>query len=160
MKPENELSLKNIWNETIDRIKKNAEKNHGEQMHRFVLSQGVVTQDKGFQWERNIGMAYLREGGNIYTLKLWTLLSERFYLAPKRKDPEGFFILSSKENTSPKNKNKFIWNVIGNGKIDAPIGYIRMKFDLFPDEVFLSLHPEHKVIGKNLPKEAPIQDAA
>ena len=91
---------------------------------------------------KTVGMAYLKAGSNIYTLRLWTLLNERFYLVTRRNDPEAFLIMTREPNRGQWSKNKYFWNIVGSGRADTEKGVIVLEFDLFERPIYMNLFPE------------------
>ncbi|HPI40813.1 MAG TPA: hypothetical protein PLJ21_08400 [Pseudobdellovibrionaceae bacterium] len=101
--------------------------------------------------QRSVGMAYLKEGQNTYTLRLWMLLNEKFYIISNKNDASRFLILTREPNKNPLGKNKYFWNIVGNGKADTSTGYIKLDFDLFDKPIFMSLYPESSSNSVSLP---------
>ena len=91
---------------------------------------------------KTVGMAYLKSGSSIYTLRLWTFLSDRFYLVAKRHDPEKFFVMTREPNRNPNSKNKYFWNIVGNAVADSSKGCIQIEMDLLERPIFMSIFPE------------------
>lgn len=100
---------------------------------------------------RTVGMAYLKEGQNTYTLRLWMLLNEKFYVIPNKNDSSRFLIMTREPNKNPVGKNKYFWNIVGNGKAETTSGFIKMNFDLFDKTIFMSLYPESSANSVTLP---------
>jgi hypothetical protein len=99
-------------------------------------------QDGSFEKKKTVGMAYLRDGQNVFTLRLWTFLTDRFYVLPTKQDPSRFLVLTREPNKHPNAKMKYFWNIVGNGRTDAGAGNIRLDFDLFDKPVFMSIFPD------------------
>ncbi len=134
-------TLKEILNEQIKQIK-------DVKFYRFHLF--TNHEDK----KRNVGMAYLMEGHNSYTLRLWTLLEDKFYLLPSKDDASKFSILTREPSRSLSHKNKYFWNVIGNAHANASKGVIELNFDLFEKKIYMNIHPEESEAsdGKLIPE--------
>ena len=117
-------------------ITSQAEKMNITKFYRFqILIQG---NDK----KKTVGMAYLKEGQSIYTLRLWTFLEDKFYLLPSKEDSSKYLLMTREPNKSSTSKNKYFWNIVGNAKADSSKGMIELNFDLFDKKLFLSMFPE------------------
>jgi hypothetical protein len=99
-----------------------------------------------------VGMAYLKEGQNMYTLRLWTFVNEKFYLIPSKTEPMKYLVMTREPNKSPQAKNKYFWNIVGNGNVDSTLGAIKLDFDLFSKTVYVNIHPEKSTFSVNLPE--------
>ncbi|HAR43673.1 MAG TPA: hypothetical protein DCS07_13750 [Bdellovibrionales bacterium] len=111
-------------------------------LHRFRLMQGHVTREGRLEKSNSVGMAFLKEGRNLYVLRLNTFIDARFYLAPSRDKPSRYLLMTRERSSNPRSRRKYFWNFIGNGTVDASIGVIRIKFDLFEETIYMSLFPE------------------
>jgi hypothetical protein len=89
---------------------------------------------------KTIGMAFLREGQTIYTLKIWSFLSEKFYLLPTKDDPKKFFLMTREPNRSGS-KNKYLWNIIGNASANTSQTELVINFDVLDKKIYLSMYP-------------------
>lgn len=118
------------------------------QFYRFQVVQ--PNNDSPNSKPRSVGMAYLKDGQNMYTLRLWMFLNEKFYVIPNKQDSSQFLVLTRELNKNLEAKNKYFWNIVGNGKVDASIGYIKLKFDLFEKPILLSLYPESSATSASL----------
>lgn len=105
------------------------------------------TEDK----KRVVGMAYLKEGQNMYTVRLWTFLDLKFYLLPSKEDASKYLIMTREPNKAPSSKNKFHWNIIGNAKASSKDGFMEMDFDLFEKKVCMNLFPESTATPYGIP---------
>jgi len=120
--------------------------------YRFQVMMGHPTSDGRFEKTKSIGMAYLKEGQTTFTLRLWTLLNERFYVLPNKKDASRFLVLSREANKNTTSRNKYFWNIVGSGKVDSQIGVVRLEFDLFEKPIYMSIFPESSATGAQLPE--------
>ena len=111
--------------------------------HRFQVFQAVTNEDGKLENRKTIGMAYLKDGQSLYTLRLWTFLNERFYILPTRNDPTKYLIMTREPNKNPNARSKYYWNIVGNGTANSAQGVITLGFDLFDKPVFLNMFPEH-----------------
>ncbi len=98
--------------------------------------------------KRVVGSAYLREGDSLITLRLWTMLSEKFYVLLSKEDPSKYLVMTREDNRSTKNKNKYFWHIVGNGTVDSKNGIVELRFDLFDRPIFMSLHPDKRPVLK------------
>ena len=51
-----------------------------DQYFRFQVLQGDVDSNGKVKKTKSVGMAYLKDGQNTFTLRLWTFVNEKFYL--------------------------------------------------------------------------------
>ncbi len=111
---------------------------------------------------KTVGMAYLRQGQQMYTLRLWAHLSERYYMLATRDDPSKFLIMTREPSHSEYSKNKFFWNIVGNACSMPDDGVIELNFDLLSKPIYLSYFPEASSKGNRLksPEEIFKEDAA
>jgi hypothetical protein len=123
-----------------------------DQFFRFQVLQGEVDENGRIKKTKSVGMAYLKDGQNTYTLRLWTFVNEKFYLIPNRTDSSKYLIMTRELNKSPKAKNKFFWNIVGNGVADSVLGAIKLEFDLLNKPIYVSIHPEKSAFSVNLPE--------
>ncbi len=112
------------------------------EFYRFQAFQGEIQADGTVKKLRTVGMAYLKQGQSLYTLRLWTLLNDRFYILPNKNDPARYLVMTREPNKNPLAKNKYFWNIVGNGRADSTLGAIRIQFDLLEKPIFLGLFPE------------------
>ena len=89
---------------------------------------------------KSVGAAILKEGQDMYHLKIWSLLQEKFFLIPNRKDPKKFFIMTREPLKNQNERRKFNWNIVGNGKATDQ-DLIELNFDLFEKKIFLNIIP-------------------
>lgn len=92
--------------------------------------------------KRTVGMAYLKEGQSIYTLRLWTLLEDKFFLLPSKDDSSKYLLMTREPNKSNNSKNKYFWNIVGNAQTNPSKASIEMNFDLFSKTIYMSMFPE------------------
>jgi hypothetical protein len=119
--------------------------------YRFSLFQGDTNSEDKIEKKKTLGMAYLKEGQNTYTLRLWTFIDTRFYLIQNRTDASKYLILTRELNKSPNAKTKYFWNIIGNGQADSVKGVLKLSFDLFERPIYMNLFPESSPGGNHLP---------
>jgi hypothetical protein len=110
--------------------------------------------------KNTVGMAYLKEGQSMYTLRLWTFLEDKFYLLPSREDSAKYLVMTREPNKTPNSKNKYFWNIVGNAKANSANGVLEINFDLFEKKVFMNLFPETSATPYGLPVPAEEIQAA
>lgn len=106
--------------------------------------------------KKTVGMAYLKEGQGIYTLRLWTLLEDKFFLLPSKDDSSKYLLMTREPNKSGSNKNKYFWNIVGNAKVLSGKNVIEMNFDLLEKKIYMSIFPEESAS----PNEQSVLEAA
>jgi hypothetical protein len=119
-------------------------------IYRFEIFKGVKTESGKIERIRSMGQATLRDGFNTYILQLKTLLEDRFYMLPcKEPQDKADFVILSRENARTSGK-KYFWNVVGEGRaLQAPNhGLIELKWDLFGEDVYMSIHPKKSFEAK------------
>lgn len=99
---------------------------------------------------KSVGVGILKEGQDMYHLKIWSLLQEKFFLIPSRKDPKKFFIMTREPLKNQNEKRKFNWNIVGNANATDQ-DLIELNFDLFEKKIFLNIIPETFKPTANLP---------
>jgi len=146
-------------NQFIQNIKNTPEPAPIGAMHRFRLMQGQVTKDGRFERGNAVGVAFLKEGRNLYVLRLNTFIGARFYLAPSRDKPSRYLLMTRERAHPPISKRQYYWNVIGNGCVDTSWGVIQIKFDLLDAPIYMSLFPEPEAKAGNPPQTSRAEDA-
>lgn len=112
--------------------------------HRFEIFKGMKLPSGTVIKIRPMGTAYLQEGMSTYIVRLKTLLKDPFYLLPNRKGTEDAdFVILTREEALVSGR-KYFWNKVGIGKHmnEANKGLVSLKWDLFSDDVYMSLHPK------------------
>lgn len=90
---------------------------------------------------KSVGTAFLEDGNIRYTLRLWSLVNEKFYLLPTEQDPKKFILMTREPNRAQNSKKKFHWNVIGSAKANGTQDELEIAFDIFEKKIFLNLIP-------------------
>ncbi len=134
--------------------------NVNDKFYRFQVFQGEVDSCRKVKKTKSVGMAYLKEGQSMLTLRLWTFVSERFYLILNQNDASKYFVMTREPNKNPMAKNKYFWNIVGNGDIDTIHGLVTIDFDLFDMPIYMSIHPEPSAYSVALPQPEVTNDAA
>ena len=101
--------------------------------------------------KKTVSMAYLRDGQGIYTLRLWTLVEDKFFLLPSRDDSSKYLLMTREPNKSSSSKNKYFWNIVGNAKVQSGKNVIELKFDLLEKKIYMSIFPEESATPAGLP---------
>lgn len=111
---------------------------------------------QGTEKKNTVGMAYLKEGQSIYTLRLWTFLDDKYFLLPSKDDATKYLLMTREPNKSNTSKNKYFWNIVGNAKADSTKGVIEMNFDLLDKKIYMSIYPEESATpyGQPVPEGA------
>jgi len=111
---------------------------------------------QGTEKKNTVGMAYLKEGQSIYTLRLWTFLDDKYFLLPSKEDSTKYLLMTREPNKSSTSKNKYFWNIVGNAKADSAKGVIEMNFDLLDKKIYMSIYPEESATpyGQPVPEGA------
>jgi hypothetical protein len=130
------------------------------QFFRFQVIQGDVDKNGQMKKTKSVGMAYLKNGQNTYTLRLWTFVNEKFYLIPNKTDSSKYMVMTRELNKSANAKNKYFWNIVGNGIADSVLGMITLEFDLLSKPIYLSIHPEKSAFSVKLPEPDIFQEEA
>ena len=130
------------------------------ELYRFKLVQGHQTSDGKFERTKTIGMAYLVDGAHSYSLRLWTFLRDRFYLVPRKNDQTQFLLVTRDWNKNPAATNRTFSNIVGNGKIEASLGVVKIEFDLLDKPIYMSIHPESYAHSARMPIPEVLDEAA
>lgn len=123
-----------------------------EQYFRFQVLQGETGPDGRIKKTKSIGMAYLKDGQNTYTLRLWTFVNEKFYLIPNKTDASKYLVMTREPNKGAVAKNKYFWNIVGNGVADSTLGVIKLDFDLLSKAIYVNIHPETSAFSVKMPE--------
>ncbi len=134
--------------------------NDSKKYYRFQVFQGEEDTRGKVQKTKSVGMAYLKDGQNIFTLRLWTFSWERYYVLPNKHDSSKFLVMTREPNKSPTAKNKYFWNIVGNGVVDTAQGLVRLEFDLLSKPIYMSTHPESSAFSTSLPEPEALSNAA
>ena len=130
------------------------------ELYRFKLMQGQANENGQFERSKTVGMAYHVDGSRSYSLKLWTLLKDRFYLVPRKHDPSLFLVLTREPNRNPEARNRSFSNIVGNGKAFPALGVIKIEFDLLDKPIYMSIYPENHTPSTRLQEPEVFNDAA
>jgi hypothetical protein len=128
--------------------------------YRFEVFQGEKDTAGKVSKSKSVGMAYVRPGDQKYGLRLFTFVEDRFYLLPDQHESSKYLILTSIQNHSKDAKRKYIWNVVGSGKVNTTQGLIELQFDLFEKPIYVSIFPERSATGTKIPEPIFFDEAA
>lgn len=128
-------------------------KSNQSQYYRFQIFQAQRNAMGKLEKTKVVGMAYLKEGQDTYTIRLWTFLNDKFFLLMNKTDSSRFLVMSREANKNIQSKNKYFWNVIGNGKALSSQNCIELSFDLFEKPIYMNIFPEGNVSSVLLPEE-------
>lgn len=131
-----------------------------ESFYRFQVYQGEKDAKGVVRKNKSVGMAYLKDGQSMLTMRLWTFVNEKFYLLLNQNDASKYLVMTRELNKNPSGKNKFFWNIVGNGVIDTITGTVTIHFDLFDKPVFMSTHPESSAYSASLPQPEVVTEEA
>lgn len=134
--------------------------NEQSKFYRFQVFLGEPGVSGKVAKSKSVGMAYLKEGQSIYTLRLWTFLLERYYLLQNNNDASKYFIMTREPNKNPGARNRYFWNIVGNGTVDTTQGLIALHFDLFPKTLYLNIYPEASAYSASLAAPEELTEAA
>jgi hypothetical protein len=112
--------------------------------YRFDIFKGAKDSTGKVHKIKSIGYAYHPENCKTYTIHLKSLLNETFYLLPEQKElKEADFVVLTREISRNPNR-KYFWNNVGLGRIlkDENAGFLELEFDLFPEGLYMNLHPK------------------
>lgn len=119
---------------------------------RFQVFQGEENESGKVQKTKSVGMAYLKNGQQTFTIRLWMFLNERFYMIQNRNDASRYLLMTREPNKIPNSKNKYFWNIVGNGVADSLKGVIKIEFDLLSKPIYMNIHPETSAFSTHLPE--------
>ena len=128
--------------------------------HRFQVFQGEVNEKGNIAKTKSVGMAYLKSGQTIITLRLWTFSWDRYYILPSKSDVKKYLVMSREPNRNPNAKNKYYWNIVGNGIVDTINGVLTINFDLLCKTIYVNIHPETNSHSSHLPEFEDLEQAA
>ena len=135
-------------------------KNEKTQFSRFQIFIGEKQTDGTIKKTKNVGMSYLGEGQNIFSVRLWTFSWERFFILPDKKNSSKYLVMTREPNKNPNSKNKYYWNIVGNASADSKNGVIQIEFDLIEKPIYMNMFPETSPYSKNVPEPEQYQEVA
>lgn len=99
---------------------------------------------------KSVGAAFLEDGNIRYTIKLWSLVNEKFYLLPTEQDCRKFILMTRELNRSENARTKYHWNVIGSAKANDLQDELEISFDIFEKKIYLKMIPIETFNLKNV----------
>ena len=142
----------------MNTITKNDEESN--KYYRFQVYQAAQDESGKLKKTKSVGMAYLKDGQNIFSLRLWMFSWERYYILPHKDDPSKYLVMTREPNKSPKARTKYFWNIVGNGIVDSIQGVICLDFDLLSKPIYVNIHPEPSAHTADLPTPEVFEQAA
>lgn len=133
-------------------------KSNESQFSRFQVFQATTNNQGKLENKKTVGMAYMKEGQNLYTLRLWTFVHERFYILGSTNDPSKYLVMTRELNKSEKAKSKYFWNIVGNGTANSSQGAIALQFDLFEKPIYMNIFPENSAYSSAMPDPVELSD--
>lgn len=130
------------------------------QYFRFQVFQGVKDLSGKLKKTKSVGMAYLKSGQNIFSLRLWTFSWDRYFILPHKTDTSKYLVMTREPNKSPNARTKYYWNIVGNGTVDSVQGVIELEFDLLSKPIYVNIHPEPSAHASDLPQPDAFGEAA
>lgn len=112
-----------------------------DESFRFDIYKGKLAQDGSFQKIRVAGHAYLRSGKHAYKVKLFALTQDRFIIVPSDNNRDLFKIMTKEEVVTKDKGKRTYWNIVGEGEMISSAGMMKLKFDLFGEILYMSIHP-------------------
>jgi hypothetical protein len=89
-----------------------------------------------------VGVAFLRGKSKVFSLRLWMFDSMKYFVAPDDEDSTKYELLSLEEYTTRGGEEKCQWHKVGSGQYVG--NYLKLKFHLLDQELYLSLLPSKK----------------
>lgn len=137
-----------------------ATQSNQQKCYRFQVIKAQKNDDGKLVKTKNVGMAYLMEGQETYTVRLWTFVNDKFFIVMNKYDSSKYMLMSREPNKNPHSRNKYFWNVIGNGKALSSQNVIELNFDLLSEPLYLNVFPEERTGPIILPNEDDFLKAA
>ncbi len=89
-----------------------------------------------------VGVAFLKGKSKVFSMRLWMLDAMKYFVAPNDADPALYDILSLEEYTARDGELKSQWHRVGQGQYFG--NYVKLKFYLLDQELYLSLFPNKR----------------
>lgn len=140
--------------------KHTAKNDQSNQYFRFQVFQGKKDQNGKVKKTKSVGMAYLNNGQDIFTLRLWMFSWDRYYILPSKKDSSKYLVMTREANKHAQAKTKYYWNIVGSGSVDSVQGFISLDFDLLSEPIYVSTHPEKSAVSQTMPDPEVLMEAA
>jgi hypothetical protein len=127
-------SLKEEMTKKMNELSKQVKKEY-TRYQLYTLNNGKKSQ--------SVGKAYLRDETNVFTVRLWMFLNEKYYLLQDKENPKNYVIMTRELNKNPMNKKKYFWSYAGLATYNPEEDALELSFDLLEKKIFLSLTPEN-----------------
>lgn len=144
----------------VKQVSNNMDYEGTEKYFRFQVFHGDKNSSGQVKRTKSVGMAYLKDGQNIFSLRLWMLSTDRFYILPHKDNSSKYLVMTREPNKNPRAKSKYFWNIVGSGTVDSIQGVIELEFDLLSKPIYVSIHPEPSAHTSDLPAPESFEQAA
>ncbi len=116
---------------------------NNDQFYRFQVYTGTFDNNGLVQKDKSVGFATLKQGQDMYSVKLWTFPQEKYYVVPTKDDPTKILIMTrGDKRKSLTDKRKYHWSIVGSGSIFSQKGVAFLNFDLLQLPIFMSIYPD------------------
>jgi hypothetical protein len=115
---------------------------------RFYLTKGHVTKTGEVVERERVGVAYLKTTSTMFRLRLWMFPRGEYFLAREDGEHTRYLALCREEFETPDGITKNQWHKIGVGEVVG--NFIRIRFHLFSEDIFLCLFPRESNTGEVL----------
>ncbi len=113
-------------------------------VYRFDVFKGAADATGKIQKVKSVGVAYLREGMQTYTLHLKSFLEDTFYLLKNSRATGPDFVILTREHAKRGNR-KYHWNNCGEGLVQegSNTDLLKLEWDLFGEDIYMTVKPIH-----------------
>lgn len=108
----------------------------------FNVFVGRIDDQNQIVESERVGVAFLRGKSKVFSLRLWMFDSMKYFVAPDDEDSTKYDLLSLEEYTTRSGEEKSQWHKVGVGRYFG--NYLKLKFYLLDQELYLSLFPVQK----------------
>lgn len=112
-------------------------------VYRFDVFKGTPDSSGRIQKVKSVGVAYLREGMQTYTMHLKSFLGDIFYLLKNSKPVGSDFVILTRE-FAKHGPRKYHWNNCGDATVlpGANSDYMKLEWDLFGEDIYMTVNPK------------------
>ncbi len=114
----------------------------------FSLCKGIVSENGEVIEKECVGLAYLKPTSTMFRLRLWMFPKGEYFLAREDGDHFNYLVLCREEYETVAKGLKNQWHKIGVGEVAG--NFIRIRFHLFADDIYLCLFPKESKIEEAL----------
>ncbi len=107
----------------------------------FEIFKGVVNGDGTFEKIRLAGLGFLREGKHEYQLKIFSRMSERYFVRSIDTQQGTYQVLTRDEIKINERAARVYWCEVGDAKVIPSLGLMEIKIDLCSEPVYMSIFP-------------------